>query len=535
MVNDGHMIPDRDLLARLKLERAAEQEMATANRLMPRRRDRLALVSRADEIARLMRNQYRKGHFGDPSDVVFVDKNRRGRRPISEMTLRDRILFRALVNLLAESLPDHVVTRIPNADFKRAPLESPDAQYVSKTDIVAYYEYVDHARLADELEAQTGEAPAIELLMELLLRVMGRRVGLPQVHRSSDVLGDTYIDPIRRRMRRAGFHVTSFSDDFRIVSSTLSNARAALEACAREARSLGLTLNESKTYTYQIDNYRLSLEMFSAAERRLFEENGEEAEDLNLLLFSDYTDDDEDGGGSDGNDLATLTVAAAQPLPEDDALEEGHTDTPVPIEGAQRRAAVRAWEIWMAEEESDEQPSRPDAATTESLLGRALPVLGHAGVEAPVEHLSRLLRSEPAMTPQIAEYIRALGMTGSDARARLRRELDVIVETPILSTWQKIWLAEACGSLRRVRGGALHYKWLRRCVASAEPALAATAAAALGQLEVGDVKEMLAALDRVGPVWRPLVLWSISQTDKALATSVKDDRIEMMLIEAAER
>jgi hypothetical protein len=29
-----------------------------------------------------------------------------------------------------------------------------------------------------------------------------RRVGLPQVHSASDVLGDTYIDPVRRRMLR---------------------------------------------------------------------------------------------------------------------------------------------------------------------------------------------------------------------------------------------------------------------------------------------------------------------------------------------
>lgn len=529
------MIPDRELLVRLNLERAAEQEMSTANRLMPRRRDRLALVSRADEVARLMRNQYRKGSFGDSSDVVFVDKNRRGRRPISEMTLRDRILFRALVNLLAESLPAHIVTRIPNAEFKRAPLESPGAEYISKTDIVAYYEYVDHARLADELEAQTGEAPVIELLMELLFRVMGRRVGLPQVHRSSDILGDTYIDPVRRRMRRAGFDVTSFSDDFRIASPTLANARSALEACAREVRSLGLTLNESKTYTYQAANYRRSLEIFSDAEQRLFQENGETFEDLSLLLFSEYTDDDDEAADVEDTDLAMLGNAAAQALPEDDVLEFGHADAPTAVDEAQRRAAIRAWEIWVAEEESVEQPSRPDAATTESLLGRALPVLGHAGVEAPVEHLSRLLRSEPAMTPQVAEYIKALGATGRGARSLLRRELDVIVETPILSTWQKVWLAEACGSLRRVRRDAPHYGWLRRCVASAEPALAATAAAALAQLESGDNEEMLSALDRVGPVWRSLVIWAVAQTDKTLASSISDDRIEIMLIEAADR
>ncbi|WP_447653031.1 RNA-directed DNA polymerase [Microbacterium sufflavum] len=527
------MIPDRELLARLQLTRAAEQELATANRLMPRRHDRAALLDEANEVARLMGNQYRKGQFGDAADVVFVDKNRRGRRPISEMTLRDRVLFRAIVNLLSESLPARVVTRISNADFKRAPIESSEAEYISKTDVVSYYEYVDHARLANELEAQTGEAPAIELLMDLLFKVMGKRVGIPQVHRSSDVLGDTYIDPVRRRMRRAGFDVTSFSDDFRIASPTLAAARTALETCAREVRSLGLTLNESKTYTYRRENYQASLEMFGEAERRLFEEGGEGLENLNLLVFSDYTD--EDGTTGDGvaahSELVTLGAGAAQPLPEDDALDVAHSDMPQVVEDAQRRAALRAWEIWLGEEKSSEQLSRPDAATTESLLSRALPVLGHAGVDAPVDHLSRLLRSEPAMTPQVAEYIKALGATGSAARSRLRAELDRIVEQPILSTWQKVWLAEACGSLRAVRGDSSHYGWLVRCVATAEPALAATAAAALARLNRGEFSHIVMALDQVGPVWRPLVMWALGKIDGELARSVCDDRIDHMIVD----
>jgi hypothetical protein len=517
---------DPHLLGRLDLKGATELELTMSNRLMPRRADRTALSGRAEEIARLLKNRYAKGQFGDVADVVFVDKNRRGRRPISEMTLRDRVLLRALVNLIAQSLPGHLVNRVPNADFKRGPLQ-PGVNYVSKTDVVAYYEFVDHARLADELEAQTGEAPAIDALMELLFRVMGRRVGLPQVHQSSDILGDTYIDPVRRRMRRAGFDVTTYSDDFRIATKTLGEARRALETCAREVRALGLTLNEGKTYTYTDANYLMSLTAFADAERKLFEEVGGDSDDVSLLFLSDYPDESVEPQSQ------ALAGTAAQPVTEDDVLDSAGEDASSPTDDAQERAAIRAWEIWLLEDESDEQQSKPEAAITETLLGRALPILGRRGFDTPVRSLSQLLRFEPALTPQIAAYIKELAGTTPLARTKLRNALDRLVSESILSTWQKIWLADAAGSIRAARTDPPHYAWLRSCLQDAEPALAATAASALGRLGRADTGEIKAALDGVGPVFKPLVLWSLSRVDAPLAEALADDRLERILVEVA--
>jgi hypothetical protein len=251
------MAVTEDVLNRLNLEAAVERELTTANRLMPPRRDRLALANHVPRISRWLREQYRRGKYGRAADVVFVDKNRTGRRPISEMSLSDRVLFRGLVTLIGESLPEHLVRRRAISEFRLSPLSAESVRYISKTDVASYYEFVDHELLADELLAQTGEAPAIEALLELLGGVMGRRVGLPQVHKASDVLGDTYIDPVRRRLRRAGYDVYTFSDDFRIASASLASARDGLEACAAEVRRMGLVLNEAKTFTYTVANYRL--------------------------------------------------------------------------------------------------------------------------------------------------------------------------------------------------------------------------------------------------------------------------------------
>jgi hypothetical protein len=521
-----------DLLDRLDLKRAAELELTTVNRLMPHRPDRIALSEHADEVSRQLRNQYAKGQFGDLAEIIFVDKNRRGRRPISEMTLRDKVLFRALVDLIAESLPEHLVKRTPHEDFRGSPLAVERARYISKTDVSSFYEYVDHDRLSDELAAQTGEAPAIETLMELLYRMMGRRVGLPQVHHASDILGDTYIDPVRRRMRRAGFEVTTYSDDFRIASPTLGHAREALETCAREVRELGLTLNESKTFTYTSANYSVSLQAFSDAEKRLFEDSDVPAEDWGLLYIDDYSDGTDEVASET---VQALAVSVAQPVFEEDMLNSAGSIDAQTIDVAQTRAAKKAWDIWADEDESEAKQSTIEAAITETLLRRALPILGRSGNEEPAESLQQLLRYEPALTPHISAYVTELGAFGPGSRTTLRRSLNEMVTKQDLSVWQKIWLAEAAGSIRPARAEHAHYAWLQECVSDPDAALAATAAVALGKLRRGEVGTLIAALDRIGPVWRSMVLWGIAQTDLQAARNAAEDKFERLLLNSLEK
>ena len=432
-------------------------ELGTSNRLMPPRRDRLALATQAEAVAKWLRPQYAKGRFGEPAVVVFVEKNRRGVRPISEMTLPDRVLYRALVALIAESLPTNLTERLPIGDFHAAPLGDPNVRYVSKSDVAAYYEFIDHELLEVELLSQTGEAPAIQALLELLGKVMGRRVGLPQIHKSSDILGDVYIDPVRRRLRRAGYDAYTYSDDFRIGSHTLAAARAALETCATEVRSLGLVLNESKTYTYGVDKYRASLTAFSEAQRRLFNDDSDE---MALLLEDDYEDADQQPESTD----LTLGPEGEGGTHEEDALFAGleSSETGVPeVNEAQATAARRAWALWFTDGVQDEGLSNQDAAITQSLVSRALPILGEAGDEDPINDLSSLLRHEPALTPRVARYLINLGMTRAASRTRARRILDELAGEESFSLWQQMWLAEAAGGIR-----ALHKRGCSRGVVS---------------------------------------------------------------------
>lgn len=526
---------ERRVLSRMDLSGSVQRELSLRNRLLPRRWDYLALASEHEAVEAALRPLLRRGPSGVAADVVLSDKEWRGVRPLHVMTLADRVLYRALVDLIGAALPENLRAREPVVDFRQAPLDVPNVRYVSKTDVTAYYEFVDHDRLADELIAQTGEEPAIDLLTNLLGKVMKRRVGLPQVHTASDILGDTYIDPARRKMLRRGFITFTYSDDFRIASPTLGAARAGVEACAEEVRELGLVLNDRKTYTYRTSKYRESLTSFADAERRLFAEDRSDAgsdlgDPFNLrLLGSDYSDADEQ---------VAAPALGAEPLDqgtdEDEALAE---DVPSSGDLDERRiiAAERAWQLWLEEDESEEIQAGQQASITQSLLSRALPTLGAAGNEGPTENLSTLLRYEPALAPQLAAYIAEYADNGRRARSQLRSALDDVVQADIFSSWQGMWLAQAAGAIRRT--GTVHpfEQWLNRSVAeSRHDGLAATAAAALGRLGRGDADIVAAAVDRVTPAWRSLVFWGLIGLDRQKARDTADDKIDHLLLAVTE-
>jgi hypothetical protein len=521
---------DRALLRRADLPTAVALELSSRNRLMPRRWDYAAMALDPSAVETWLRPQLRRGPSGRNASVVFVDKEWRGSRPLHVMTLEDRVLYRALVELISQALPVRLRSRVPIEQFRNAPLDVPNTEYISKTDVTSYYEFVDHELLCAELIAQTGEELAVDTLTDLLASVLGRRVGLPQVHPASDVLGDTYIDRVRRRLLRRGHAVFTYSDDFRISSPSLGDARASLEACAMEVRALGLVLNERKTYTYGTENYRNSLTSYAEAEQRLFAGDDPFDDPFNGLGFLDT-----DYGDAEDDAVAPLGLGASPldgSVDEDEALAADDGEVSEQVDQQRLRAAERAWDLWRNEDESEETQAGQGAAITQSLLSRALPMLGAAGDGRPLAFLSGLLRFEPGLTPQIAAYLDAYGQNGRRARANLRSALDEAVTGNILSAWQGMWLAQAAGGVGRSPRSHSYEDWLARCTADGHDGLAATAAAALGRIGRGDPDLVAAAVDRVGPEWRRLAFWGLIGVDRARAEDTADDDLDRLLLAA---
>jgi hypothetical protein len=507
---------------RLDLPAATHVELITGNRLMPRRADLLTLAKASDEVAAWLKPRLRKEVGGGGADVIFASKGWRGARPLHMLHLEDRVLYRSVLEALKESLPEELTTRGPIEEFRKAPLAEAGTRYITQTDVTAYYEFVDHDTLMDELLAQTGEELLIDILALLLARVMGRRVGLPQVSHTSDILGDTYIDVARRRLIRRGFATFTYSDDFRIATRTLGGARAALEACAAELRELGLVLNERKTFTFGRPKYKASLGAFRKAELDLFD-------DSDTLISEDYSDDEDELLDTENQMLSTDAVGGEIDEAEmviDDANEEAR-ESPA---ANQVRAAERALQLWLEEEEDDATQFGMQAAITQSLLGHALPVLGAAGVEDPLENLSALLRHEPGLTPQVSRYLVAYAQHGRAEKVQVRDALDGVAGKDVLSNWQRLWLAYTAGALRGTRQQRAHVKWLQSMLDSDAPGLAAHSALALARLGHADAPALAATTARLSPAWRSMVFLALATIDDGLAATIADNELDRILL-----
>lgn len=239
-----------------------------------------------------MRREYTPSrHFS-----VLARKAGRGSRPLPYIALQDRLVYRALVTSLDPWLPT-VPGRGDYDAFVSSPLEVEECRYVLKADVSAFYQYVDHERLIDEVVAQTGDDLAITAVVELLQGGTRRRFGLPQMQSSSDLLGDIYVDPIRRSLLRQGHNVVRYADDFRVACGSYSEALASLELIEREAFNLGLILNEAKTGTPQRSTYEESLGEVSRDEAQLFAELASEGitiEDFFAQVGGGLYGDDDD-------------------------------------------------------------------------------------------------------------------------------------------------------------------------------------------------------------------------------------------------
>ncbi|ATI36400.1 hypothetical protein CPI83_29830 (plasmid) [Rhodococcus sp. H-CA8f] len=511
-----------DLLGELDFDDAVVKELDATTRLLPPSPVTAKLKFRGGKVAELIRDELARGVQAKPASVVLAPKVR-GARPLNQWRLQDRVLYRALVERLRLQLPIELQGRRPHSEFEAAPYENQDNKYICSTDITAYYQYIDHDVLADELTAQTGDYHTVSALIGLLEQVMGTRVGIPQVHAASDILGDTYIDPIRRTLIREGFDAYVYADDFRIGCTSLGQARASLELCANAARSLGLVLNDSKTRTYKRETYASTLKPLSAAATALLEEM-----DLNraaeFLMGGEYEDLGEPAPlAPDFRRFADSTPGA----------DDAESVTAPEFDEEDSTLILGVWEAWA---------SNPDRHTDEffrRFLGQALPGLGLLGENGPLEEVPTLLETAPHLTPQLAEYLRNLAAPGSFLADRTRAVVYSGVRSDRLSEWQKVWLAYVLGSPSALRPQAKRLApdpsqivaWLEECVQDeSSDVLAAAAAEALGRLHMGSTAILKKAYGRIAPEFRLSVLWALGSLDSEKAAEVAESKFDRLVL-----
>ncbi|MST31588.1 hypothetical protein GHK86_02430 [Acidimicrobiaceae bacterium USS-CC1] len=374
-----------------------------------------ALLSSKSDLASAIHRRLTRGGKWDRSATVDVRKPGHGIRPVSVMSPEVRIVYRAIASALVqpENRPDRSAKKY--ADFVLEPvwggnrnrtapfLNLLDTRYshVVITDIVAYYQYIDHALLRDELDLGGGHIGMIDALVELLADIEGRSFGLPQRSAPSDWLSDRYAARIDRWMTRDGFDVWRYNDDFRVGCTSYAEALRAIESLSRAARELGLVLNDQKTAaptfaTYL--NHNVNVEIHDASAQI-------DPSDVEAAISTDYA-------------------------PEDD-------------EQALAEAVQTLEQLWDPETDGQPMPNarwdlRNLSADQHRAVRRALNTLTRQGHDHALPRLLSILAYQPAMTHRVVRYAEAL------ARHRpedIGRFIELAIGRLSLNEWQRAWLA----------------------------------------------------------------------------------------------
>src|SRR5207247_2235369 len=122
-------------------------------------------------------------------------------------------------------------------------------------DIRACFDEIPHDRLLERLQRLVAD-PRVLALIRRWLRAYGTR-GIPQGSPLSPLLANLYLDELDRGLRRRGYAVTRYADDFVILCRNRAEAEAARVVAEAILRGLGLRLNPDKT---AITSFRMGFE-----------------------------------------------------------------------------------------------------------------------------------------------------------------------------------------------------------------------------------------------------------------------------------
>jgi hypothetical protein len=204
-----------------------------------------------------------------PVDVIDLPKDPLNVRPLARLALKDRLFYDACVLAMTPTIdaaiPDNVYSYRWSKYKQR--LYSPISRWIKmqqrgrrcnrrnqellllRTDITAFYEYVDIDTLVSDLRAIHVPAWALSLL-EYFLREFNDTThawGLPQGPDSSGVLSNLYLLQVDKFLRRDGFTHLRYSDDIMVFGPSWSELRKMLLQINHIYRSRHLSLSASKT------------------------------------------------------------------------------------------------------------------------------------------------------------------------------------------------------------------------------------------------------------------------------------------------
>jgi RNA-directed DNA polymerase len=194
-------------------------------------------------------------------------------RPLGIPTIYDRVCQQALLNRL-EPIFEPV---FDDANFGYRPGRSAkDAlrkvweeiqqggEWIVDADLRDFFGSADHEKLLTLLNQRVSDGRVlclIRCILEAGCHVAGKRLpteqGTPQGGVVSPLLSNILLTPFDREMRRKGYRLTRYADDWVVTCRSKAKANAALVIARRILGRLGVTLNAEKT---RIANVRKGVE-----------------------------------------------------------------------------------------------------------------------------------------------------------------------------------------------------------------------------------------------------------------------------------
>jgi len=202
-----------------------------------------------------------------PSAVRRVHIPKPGRpnetRPLGIPTVRDRVVQRAIVNVIEPILDHQFHERSFGFRHKRGAHDAlriveqklqEGYVYIVDADLKGYFDTIPKDRLLALVKEHISDSRMLKLIKLFLdqsimeeLREWKPINGVPQGAVLSPVLSNLYLNPLDHKMANNGFEMVRYADDFVVLCRSQSEAESALQMITAWVEAAGLTLHPTKT------------------------------------------------------------------------------------------------------------------------------------------------------------------------------------------------------------------------------------------------------------------------------------------------
>ncbi|NBD95299.1 MAG: CRISPR-associated endonuclease Cas1 [Gammaproteobacteria bacterium] len=193
---------------------------------------------------------------------ILIDKPKGGQRALAVPPLLDRVLQRAVAQMLTRIIEPVMYAHSFGYRPGRNRVQARDLiqhlvrkgyTWFFESDIDNFFDAVDHALIYNRLMSLLPDDPAVDRIMRWItapVRYQGRliqRGGLPQGSPLSPLLANLVLDDFDNDLLSAGFRPVRFADDFIVPCRSRDEAERAGAVVTRSLAEKGLTVNGDET------------------------------------------------------------------------------------------------------------------------------------------------------------------------------------------------------------------------------------------------------------------------------------------------